>query len=83
MPLNNLPLTLDAAAFDAKRRAAEAASLVDFGLWGGLVPGNVDRLPELAARGVVGVKAFLCDSGLPEFPPVDDLTLWDGMRGGG
>src|SRR5436190_8872763 len=37
MPLNNLPLTLDAAAFDAKRRAAEAASLVDFGLWGGLV----------------------------------------------
>jgi allantoinase len=80
MPLNNLPLTLDAAAFDAKRRAGEAASLVDFGLWGGLVPGNADRLPELAGRGVVGVKAFLCHSGLPEFPPVDDLTLWDGMR---
>jgi allantoinase len=80
MPLNNLPLTLDGPSFDAKRRAAEAASVVDFGLWGGLGPGNVDRLPELAERGVVGVKAFMSDSGLPEYPPADDLTLWDGMR---
>jgi hypothetical protein len=27
---------------------------VDFALWGGLVPGNVARLYELAERGVVG-----------------------------
>jgi allantoinase len=80
MPLNNQPLTLDAASFVAKRRVIEAKSLVDFGLWGGLVPGNAGRLPELAGCGVVGVKAFMCDSGLPEFPPVDDRTLWEGMR---
>ena len=31
-------------------------------------------------RGVVGFKAFLCDSGLPEFPRADDLTLFEGLR---
>src|SRR3954464_7313422 len=40
MPLNSTPCTVDAAAFDAKRRALEKASLTDFGLWGGIVPGN-------------------------------------------
>lgn len=79
MPLNSVPLTLDGASFDVKARAAAASSLVDFGLWGGLVPGNVERLPELAARGAVGVKAFMADSGLPEFPPVDEPTLRRGM----
>jgi allantoinase len=44
MPLNSLPVTIDGDAFDAKLRDATASSIVDFGLWGGLVPGNVDRL---------------------------------------
>src|SRR5208337_2438830 len=56
MPLNAHPPTLDAESFDLKRAAAEARSVADFGLWGGLVPGNVDRLEELAERGVVGFK---------------------------
>ncbi len=79
MPLNNLPVTIDGASFDAKLAAAERSSLVDFGFWGGLVPGNVDRLEELAERGVVGVKAFTCHSGIDEFPRADDLTLYEGM----
>src|SRR3954453_13788981 len=54
MPLNAQPPTIDAAAFDRKRAAVERTALVDFALWGGLVPGNADRLEELAARGVVG-----------------------------
>ena len=37
-------------------------------------------MAELADRGVVGFKAFLCDSGLPEFPRADDLTLFEGLR---
>jgi allantoinase len=80
MPLNALPPTIDAAAFDAKVAAAHGTALVDFALWGGLVPGNVERLPELAARGVVGFKAFMSDSGVPEFARADDLTLYEGMR---
>jgi len=80
MPLNSTPCTVNACEFDRKRAALEASSITDFGLWGGLVPGNLADLPELAERGVIGFKAFLCDSGLPEFPRADDLTLYEGMR---
>lgn len=80
MPLNNLPVTIDGPSFDAKLAAVRASSLVDFGLWGGLVPGNVDRLEEQAERGACGFKAFMCQSGIDEFPGVDDLTLYEGMR---
>src|SRR4051812_40100482 len=74
MPLNSSPCTIGGAEFDAKRAALERASITDFALWGGIVPGNVDRLAELAGRGVIGFKAFMADSGLPEFPRCDDRT---------
>jgi allantoinase len=79
MPLNAHPPTLDATAFRAKVAAASQAALTDFALWGGLVPGNVHRLAELAELGVVGFKAFMCPSGIDDFDAVDDLTLYDGM----
>jgi allantoinase len=80
MPLNAHPPTIDGAAFDAKVAAASAVARVDFALWGGLVPGNLDQLDELAERGVVGFKAFMCDSGIEDFPAVDDDVLEAGMR---
>src|SRR3954453_5149689 len=48
-PLNASPPTLDASSFTLKKPAAEASSLVDFALWGGLVPENLACLDELAA----------------------------------
>ena len=83
MPLNSTPCTVNAQEFDKKHAALSKASITDFGLWGGLVPGGVGDMEELAARGVVGFKAFLCDSGLPEFPRADDLTLYEGLREAG
>ncbi len=80
MPLNSSPCTVNAEAFVCKQEALAASSITDFALWGGIVPGSVCEMAELADRGVVGFKAFLCDSGLPEFPRADDLTLFDGMR---
>ncbi len=44
MPLNSSPCTVNAREFDRKRRALEAASITDFALWGGLIPGNLDEL---------------------------------------
>lgn len=79
MPLNSLPPVLDGAAFDRKVAAAAGISRVDFGLWGGLVPTNLDRMAELATRGVVGFKAFMCASGVEEFARADDVTLTEGM----
>ncbi|MGA2230051.1 MAG: allantoinase AllB [Tepidisphaeraceae bacterium] len=80
MPLNASPPTLDGESFDAKRRAAEASSHADFALWGGLTPNNLDKMRELADRGVVGFKAFMCDSGIDDFSRADDLTLQKGME---
>jgi len=80
MPLNSSPPTLDGRSFDLKLEAAEGRALVDFCLWGGLVPGDVDRLDELAERGVVGFKAFMCPSGIDDFEASDDGTLLEGMR---
>ena len=80
LPLNSSPCTVTAAAFDAKRFALESASVTDFGLWGGVVPGNANALSEMAERGAMGFKAFMCDSGLAEFPRADDATLYAGMQ---
>lgn len=80
MPLNSSPVTVDEEAFELKVGAANASSLVDFGLWGGLVPGKLRHVGGLARRGVLGFKAFMCDSGIAEFPAVDDMTLCEGMR---
>ena len=79
MPLNAHPPTLDADSFGQKLAAANAAAVTDFALWGGLVPGNVERLGELAELGVVGFKAFMCPSGIDDFEAADEGTLLEGM----
>src|SRR5688572_23996270 len=72
MPLNAHPPTIDAASFDQKLAAANSTAMVDFALWGGLVPNNLDQLEALANRGVIGFKAFMANSGIDDFPCVDD-----------
>ncbi|HEY8899764.1 MAG TPA: allantoinase AllB [Chthoniobacterales bacterium] len=80
MPLNAAPPTIDRESFELKRAAGEASSVLDFALWGGLIPENLDRLEELAACGVVGFKAFMIDSGIADFPGVDAGVLREGMK---
>ena len=80
MPLNAHPPTTNRENFELKRAAAEASSLVDFGLWGGLVPGNLADLEALRDCGVVGLKAFMCNSGIGDFASVDEKTLRAGME---
>ncbi|MEC0227292.1 allantoinase AllB [Paenibacillus alba] len=83
MPLNGVPPTVRLGALERKLEAAEGSSTVDYALWGGLVPGNVGNLQELAEAGVIGFKAFMsCPGGEGEdiFAEVDDLTLLEGMK---
>lgn len=75
MPLNSLPPTIDVAALEIKRKAADGQCLVDVGFWGGAVPGNIMNMRSLLDAGVFGVKCFLIDSGVPEFPPLLDPLL--------
>ena len=80
MPLNAYPPTNDVASFDEKAALARASSVVDFALYGGLVPGNLEDMEGLAERGVSGFKAFMSTTGTIDFQPVDDLTLYEGME---
>jgi len=75
MPLNSVPVTTTAGALRAKAAAAAGQCAVDVAFWGGAVPGSLAELPGLLAAGAVGVKCFLIDSGLPEFPPLSREEL--------
>jgi allantoinase len=76
MPLNSIPPTVSVEALHVKRQVAKGQIAADVAFWGGAVPGNVGQFRGLHEAGVVGVKCFLLDSGVPEFPPLDD----DGLR---
>jgi len=80
MPLNAHPPTTTVAAFDAKCAVASQQALVDFGLWGGLVPENLAELESLHHRGVVGFKAFMSNSGIDDFHRVPDGVLAIGLK---
>lgn len=80
MPLNAHPPTCDAASFDEKAGLAAEKSYADFALWGGLVPGNLHCLEQLAQRGVIGFKAFMSNSGIEDFSRVDETVLREGMK---
>ena len=80
MPLNSIPPTTDVAALGAKRAAAAGQCAVDVGFWGGAVPANAADRPALHDAGVFGFKCFMVDSGVSEFPPLDDEALAAAMR---
>jgi allantoinase len=75
MPLNSIPPTVDVPALRVKRAAAAGQCHVDVGFWGGAVPAHIDDLAPLVAAGAFGAKAFLADSGVGEFPPLDERSL--------
>lgn len=80
MPLNADPPTLTADLFQKKKAVAEQKSCIDFGLWGGLTPINLEHIKTLAEAGVIGFKAFMSSSGLDDFPRVDHESLKTGME---
>jgi len=79
MPLNSIPPTTNPGALRIKREAAAGRIHVDVGFWGGAVPGSTVRMPGLRAAGAFGIKVFLIDSGVPEYPPLDQAGLREVM----
>lgn len=70
-----IPPTKDGDSFQRKRVLSEKETIVDFALWGGVVPNQPqkDILDQIQA-GAVGFKAFLCSDD-PDFLALDDATL--------
>src|ERR1700726_1911927 len=67
MPLNAAPPTLDREGFARKQACAKAKSVLDFALWGGLTPNNLDTMQELAEAGAIGFKGLLVGTGRVAF----------------
>ncbi|KAF7726727.1 hypothetical protein EC973_008501 [Apophysomyces ossiformis] len=75
MPLNAIPPTTTVENFKTKLNAAQRQCHVDVGFWGGVVPDNASELPLLMKQGVRGFKCFLIDSGVDEFPCVNETEV--------
>ncbi|CAN6461848.1 unnamed protein product [Victoria cruziana] len=71
MPLNSDPSTTTVEALQLKVDSAKRNIYVDVGFWGGLVPENAFNLTSLKGlldAGVLGLKSFMCPSGINDFP---------------
>jgi len=79
MPLNSIPATVTKDAFRLKREAANGKCAVDYGLWGGIIPGGLSEIEPLIEAGVIGFKVFLVPSGVDEFPHVTREHLLEAM----
>jgi allantoinase len=71
MPLQNEPALTDGKIFDKKIEAVAPNAYVDYCFWGGLVDYNLDKLPELDAKGCVAFKSFIG----PVSPDYVSLTI--------
>ena len=80
MPLNSSPVTTTPDSLQKKITASYGKLFVDCGFYGGLVPGNTASLKPLANAGILGVKAFMIDSGIDEFPNATEQDLRAGMK---
>jgi allantoinase len=71
MPLNSHPTTTTKKYLEDKIEATKDKIYVDVGFWGGLVPENAYNasvLEDLLAAGALGLKSFMCPSGIDDFP---------------
>ncbi len=75
MPLNSIPATTTLEALRVKAKAAEGKCRIDYGFWGGVVPGNSAELKPMVGAGAFGFKCFLCPSGVDEFQHVGEADL--------
>ncbi|MBP1927353.1 allantoinase [Sedimentibacter acidaminivorans] len=72
------PSTVTLEAFNNKYIEANEKCVVDFGLWGGLVPGHIDDIEDMFNAGGQAFKSFMCRCS--NYPMTDDGTLLKGMK---
>ncbi|KAM1123632.1 hypothetical protein ACFX19_005090 [Malus domestica] len=82
MPLNSEPSTVSRETLELKIKAAKSRIYVDVGFWGGLVPENAfnaSALEDLLDAGVLGLKSFMCPSGINDFPMTNASHIKEGL----
>jgi allantoinase len=80
MPLNSIPATTTLEALELKAKAASERCSIDYGFFGGVVPGNLKELAPMVEAGALGFKCFLIESGVDEFKVVTERDLVPAMQ---
>ncbi|KAF9917171.1 hypothetical protein BX616_001740 [Lobosporangium transversale] len=80
MPLNSIPPTTTVENLHVKTNAARGQTHVDVGFYGGVIPTNVEDLLPLVKEGVKGFKCFMIESGVDEFPCVNEEQIEAAMK---
>jgi allantoinase len=75
----SIPPPKDAATFLAKKALASGKCVVDFGLWGALIPEAIPNLAAMHDLGAVAFKGFMSEAGA-DYPMVDDGHLLAGLQ---
>ncbi|KAJ0974392.1 hypothetical protein J5N97_016357 [Dioscorea zingiberensis] len=82
MPLNSCPSTVSVETLRLKVEASKEKLHVDVGFWGGLVPENAlnaSALESLLEAGALGLKSFMCPSGINDFPMTNSTHIKEGL----
>lgn len=81
MPLNSSPVVTNVAAFKSKLAAAEGKLYANCGFWAGATNASIGVVELLIEEGCLGVKVFMSDSGIDEFPKIS-LEALDKLMAG-
>lgn len=75
------PPTVDGASFERKRSIAQPQAIVDFAMWGGIVPGEgmEQNIKEQIDSGAAALKAYLCNED-PDLPLINDAEMLQALE---
>lgn len=82
MPLNCSPSVTNLQNLHDKREYLTGLSHIDYALWGGMTGHSLSNKSELAkmSKGIIAWKAFMCESGIDDFPFVSPEKLKQAMQ---
>lgn len=80
MPIDCVPATTNCQAVKKKLERIKGNAYTDYLLWGGLTTDNLVEIKGMLEEGVIGLKCFLTDSGLPDYPKTSDAVLLEAMK---
>lgn len=75
----SVPPVKDLETFELKLKLAEQKAYSDFGLWGALVPDNLDEIAGLKEQGCVAFKGFISYAN-ENYPHLPDSVLYKAME---
>lgn len=75
------PPTVNSATFERKRSIAQPEAIVDFAMWGGIVPGEhmEQNIKQLIDSGAAALKAYMCSED-PDLPLINDAEILQALE---